>query len=164
MSHLPPHHPLDDTHCKEHFVYDLNPLGRVARALTATLVLCCGLLSVSYADIPPNRPKASGELPIIGPDPIAETTPSSAEPVTDPTTGSADAMKAREPSASELAKEQRLEDLRYKHLWIAYSIVWLVIFMFIRSTWKRSEAVAARLDELKGRVKRLEAQRSSEEG
>lgn len=57
-------------------------------------------------------------------------------------------------------KEQRLEDLRYKHLWIAYSLVWVVIFLFIRQTWQRSQAVAGRLDELKTRLAALEEERS----
>lgn len=162
-------HLLDFINRKEHSVYDHNPLSRAARALIATLTLCCALLSVSYADIPPNRPKSSTadlnlELKVTDPSQPAAS-------AFTPAVGSAPQVKVYEPSPAELAKEQaelakeqRLEELRYKHLWIAYSIVWLVIFMFIRSTWKRSEAVAARLDELKGRVKRLEAQRSSEEG
>lgn len=53
-------------------------------------------------------------------------------------------------------KEQRLEDLRYKHLWIAYSFVWIIIFIFIRQTWSRSQAVSSRLEELKVRLIKLE--------
>ena len=56
-------------------------------------------------------------------------------------------------------KEQRLEDLRYKHLWIAYSLVWVVIFLFIRQTWQRSQAVSGRLEELKSRLVALEEER-----
>jgi len=71
--------------------------------------------------------------------------------------------QANETAQAEAAKEQRLEDLRYKHLWIAYALIWLIIFSFIRSTWKRSEAVSERLDELKGRLKRLEDQQHSQD-
>lgn len=53
-------------------------------------------------------------------------------------------------------REARLEELRYKHLWIAYSFVWLIIFLFIRQTWQRSQAVSNRLDELKSRLIKLE--------
>ena len=53
-------------------------------------------------------------------------------------------------------KEQRLEELRYKHLWIAYSLVWLIVFAFMFSTWKRGQAVEDRLDELKQRLAQLE--------
>ena len=58
--------------------------------------------------------------------------------------------------ASAQDKEARLEELRYKHLWIAYSLVWLIIFFFIRQTWIRHQAVASRLDELQTRLKDLE--------
>lgn len=53
-------------------------------------------------------------------------------------------------------KETRLEDLRYKHLWIAYSLVWLIIFFFIRQTWLRSQLVSIRLEEIKSRLVKLE--------
>ena len=53
-------------------------------------------------------------------------------------------------------KEERLENLRYKHLWIAYSLVWIIIFVFIRQTWQRSQAVSSRLEELKSRLIALE--------
>lgn len=56
----------------------------------------------------------------------------------------------------EREKEARLEELRYKHLWIAYSLVWLIIFMFMRSTKQKSQAVSERLDELKNRLNKLE--------
>lgn len=55
-------------------------------------------------------------------------------------------------------KEARLESLRYKHLWIAYSLVWLIIFGFMRATWKRGQSVESRLDELKARLADLESQ------
>ena len=66
-----------------------------------------------------------------------------------------DASKAAK-DAFNSAKEERLEDLRYKHLWIAYSLVWVIIFFFIRQTWQRSSQVAQRLDELKVRLSKLE--------
>ena len=83
----------------------------------------------------------------------------------EPTAGQAQQAQpqANETAQAEAAKEQRLEDLRYKHLWIAYALIWLIIFSFIRSTWKRSEAVSERLDELKGRLKRLEDQQHSQD-
>ena len=56
----------------------------------------------------------------------------------------------------ERVKEARLNELRYKHLWIAYSLVWLIIFMFIKRTWSRSQAVEQRLIELQSRVNQLE--------
>jgi hypothetical protein len=56
----------------------------------------------------------------------------------------------------EQVKETRLNELRYKHLWIAYSLVWLIIFIFIRKTWIRSQAVEQRIIELQSRLNKLE--------
>ena len=56
----------------------------------------------------------------------------------------------------ERVKEARLNELRYKHLWIAYSLVWLIIFVFIRGTWRRSQAVEQRIIELQNRLSKLE--------
>ena len=53
-------------------------------------------------------------------------------------------------------KEQRLEELRYRHLWIAFSLVWLITLVFVYRTWQRSQAVASRLDELKTRLAQVE--------
>jgi hypothetical protein len=53
-------------------------------------------------------------------------------------------------------KEQRLETLRYRHLWIAFSLVWLITLLFVYRTWQRSQAVALRLDELKSRLAQIE--------
>ena len=35
-------------------------------------------------------------------------------------------------------------------------MVWIVIFVFIRQTWQRSQAVSGRLEELKSRLIALE--------
>ena len=64
--------------------------------------------------------------------------------------------KAAATKSFDSEKEARLESLRYKHLWIAYSMVWIVIFIFIRQTWRRSQAVSGRLEELKSRLIALE--------
>lgn len=55
-------------------------------------------------------------------------------------------------------KEERLEEMRYKHLWLAYSFVWIIVFVFIRQTWQRNQATVQRLDELKTRLAKLEEQ------
>lgn len=142
---------------KELAVYHSNRLSTFRITITSIL-LCCGFVNFSFAD--PDTSEASATVP---------TADVSAQEVSTTTAQAKTEVQAKpkaEPKAmtpQDLAKEQRLEDLRYKHLWIAYSIVWLVIFMFIRNTWKRSEAVAERLDELKTRIKRLE-ERNHEEG
>jgi hypothetical protein len=93
----------------------------------------------------------------------AESTPHVAPTADQAQTQAQTQAQADEKAQADVAKEQRLEDLRYKHLWIAYSLIWLIIFGFIRNTWKRSEAVSDRLDELKGRLKRLEDQQHSQD-
>ena len=53
-------------------------------------------------------------------------------------------------------REKRAEELRYKHLWFAYSLVWLIIFIFIRKTWRRSQEVEQRIIELQNRLSKIE--------
>ena len=150
------------------------PSARAQRALSLTLSfafsLCVvSMLSCATLSAEPTAPTAPAEAtkPAEATTPTASPQPSpSTEAQAATTAEPAEAQPKAEASASpssdeakaarEAEKEQRLEDLRYKHLWIAYSLIWLVIFSFIRSTWKRSEAVSARLDELKGRLKALE--------
>lgn len=55
------------------------------------------------------------------------------------------------------AAEARTEELRYKHLWIAYSMVWILVFVFVLRTWKLNNTTTAELDSLKRRLAKLEA-------
>ena len=79
---------------------------------------------------------------------VAKPSPKAEQVLPDP--------KAAATKSFDSEKETRLESLRYKHLWIAYSMVWIVIFVFIRQTWQRSQAVSRRLEELKSRLIALE--------
>jgi len=49
-----------------------------------------------------------------------------------------------------------LEPMRYRHLWIAYSAIWFIVFFFMFRTWKNSEKTTAELDVLKRRLAELE--------
>lgn len=49
-----------------------------------------------------------------------------------------------------------LEPMRYRHLWIAYSAIWFLVFFFMFRTWKTSQSTAAELDGLKRRLADLE--------
>ncbi len=49
-----------------------------------------------------------------------------------------------------------LEPMRYRHLWIAYSAIWLLVFGFMFRTYKKSEATQAELELLKRRLADLE--------
>lgn len=67
---------------------------------------------------------------------------------------------AQEAAAPEMpdafAKAERLEALRYQHLWIAYGAIWLIVFVFVFRTWKSSTALTGELDGLKARLAELE--------
>lgn len=67
--------------------------------------------------------------------------------------------QAQTPQAAQRRFEasDQLEDLRYKHLWIAYGIIWLSVFGFVLRTWKRSQETARELDGLKARLAELES-------
>ena len=55
------------------------------------------------------------------------------------------------------AAEARAEELRYRHLWIAYGMVWLIIFIFVLRTWRMNQATTSELQALKRRLAKLEA-------
>ncbi|MCA9538971.1 MAG: hypothetical protein KC620_08780 [Myxococcales bacterium] len=57
---------------------------------------------------------------------------------------------------TQFERTEALEDMRYKHLWIAYGAVWLLVFAFVFRTWRRSEATASELNGLKARLAELE--------
>lgn len=71
---------------------------------------------------------------------------------------------AQDPAAQEaapempdaFAKAERLEALRYQHLWIAYGAIWLIVFAFVFRTWRSSTALTGELDGLKARLAELE--------
>jgi hypothetical protein len=56
------------------------------------------------------------------------------------------------------ASSPELESLRYKHLWIAYSLIWLIVFLFMYRTYKVGTSNRERLEALKRRLASLENQ------
>ena len=52
---------------------------------------------------------------------------------------------------------ERLQKMRYRHLWLAYAFVWLFIFLFIFRTWKMNQATTAELDYVRKKLAALEA-------
>ena len=54
------------------------------------------------------------------------------------------------------AVEQSLEELRYKHLWIAYGVIWLIIFVFMYRTYRVGTTNRDSLEALKNRLASLE--------
>jgi len=65
------------------------------------------------------------------------------------------------PSAAKTAERferaERIEEMRYRHLWIAYSLIWLIVFVFVFRTWKLNQSTAGELEALNRRLKSLEA-------
>ncbi|MEZ4470039.1 MAG: hypothetical protein R3F60_04370 [bacterium] len=57
---------------------------------------------------------------------------------------------------SDFAKTERLEALRYRHLWIAYGAAWLIVFGFAWRTWKQAQETDRSLADLKRRVAEME--------
>lgn len=68
--------------------------------------------------------------------------------------GAASADAAKVPESFE--RGDKLEDMRYQHLWIAYGAIWLIAFGFVYRTWKTSQATGAEIDALKSRLAALE--------
>ena len=68
----------------------------------------------------------------------------------------ADTTQAPAAATQKFEASEKLEALRYRHLWIAYGIIWLSVFGFMLRTWKRSEETAKDLEHLKTRLSELE--------
>jgi len=76
------------------------------------------------------------------------------------------AVKASKPQAEATqnkpyaspASSPELEALRYKHLWIAYSLIWLIVFLFMYRTYKVGTSNRESLEALKSRLALLEKQ------
>ena len=60
------------------------------------------------------------------------------------------------PKVEQLNARGAAEELRYRHLWIAYALVWLIIFVFVFRTWKMNQGTC-RIKALKSRLKKLES-------
>lgn len=51
---------------------------------------------------------------------------------------------------------ERLEKLRYRHLWIAYSFIWALIFIFVWRTYRRVDESDRVIESLKAQIDQLE--------
>ena len=125
-------------------------------SLVNTSALCLvALLSLSVMSSAWAQPAQSAPAPTESAQ--AKAQPSPAAKQATPSEPSAKELTARAAKEDfERVKEERLNQLRYRHLWIAYSLVWLIIFVFIRGTWKRSQAVEDNLRALQDRLTKLE--------
>lgn len=66
------------------------------------------------------------------------------------------APSAKRAAVYSVTQNEALEDLRYKHLWIAYSVIWLIVFVFMYRTYAVGTENRARLEALKSRLALLE--------
>jgi CcmD family protein len=48
------------------------------------------------------------------------------------------------------------EDMKYRHLWLAYGAIWLLVFGFVWRTWGRQRDTARELEDLRRRLATLE--------
>jgi CcmD family protein len=48
------------------------------------------------------------------------------------------------------------EQMKYRHLWIAYGAIWLLIFGFVWRTWQRQRGTAVELEDLRRRLAAME--------
>ena len=62
----------------------------------------------------------------------------------------------RKSAVDTTASDAALEELRYKHLWIAYGLIWLIIFIFMLRTYRVGRENRETLDALKSRLLQLE--------
>ncbi len=74
--------------------------------------------------------------------------PAAAAPAT------ADAPPPAAQGAFQVSEE--LEAMRYRHLWIAYGVIWLFVFGFVWRNWKLERATDRELAALEARIGDLE--------
>lgn len=58
---------------------------------------------------------------------------------------------------SDFEKTERLEALRYRHMWIAFGAAWLIVFGFAFRTWRHAQQTESELEALKRRLNELES-------
>ena len=142
----------------------LRSAGAVSALFFLTALALSPALAAPTASSTPTAPTAPS--PAAAPETVRPTaSESTAE-------GSAASAAARRYSEEELAaakEEARLKALRYadrgsRHLWIAFSMIWLVIFLFIFRTWRQSDALEGELSAVKARLRALEGDERGGEG
>ena len=73
-------------------------------------------------------------------------------------TSTAPATKKVLKTPDSFERTARLESMRYRHLWLAYGFIWVVVFIFVFRTWKLHQSNRGELDALTRRLKALEAE------
>jgi hypothetical protein len=73
--------------------------------------------------------------------------------------GTALAQETAEPVRQFAAASEGLEEMKYRHLWLAYAFIWLLIMVLVARTAKRQAALAQDLQSLSARVEEMEKTR-----
>jgi hypothetical protein len=107
-----------------------------------TMVLSICLISFAYAQQGETATQPAVIQPAVA-QPI-ETQPAMAQPSVEVTTN------------DEFQKTERLENLRYRHLWIAYALIWLAVFGFMWKTWRKSVEQEEKIADLNQKINQLE--------
>ena len=139
---------------------------RLPHTLFATLLLALTLIQGQGLAAPSAEESPSTEraAPAEAVAPAATAAPAPAEMAAPAATSKPAAPQTKAYSAEEIAgikESARVDALRYadrgnRHLWIAYSLIWLFIFLLIFRTWKRSAALEEELDEVKRRLRAID--------
>jgi len=66
------------------------------------------------------------------------------------------AQEPLEPVRQFAAAEAALEEMKYRHLWLAYGAIWLLLMALVVRTAKRQAALANDLQALSSRVEEME--------
>lgn len=133
--------------------------GQPSRLIVGSIMICVALLgATAVTSAQSNAPDQGSSSSAPAASVKVQSSPSAQAPqATSAPQSTQVASKAQsDKDEFERVKEARLDELRYKHLWIAYSLVWLIVFIFIRGTWRRSQAVEQRIVELQERLSKLE--------
>ncbi len=69
------------------------------------------------------------------------------------------AQEPTEPVRQFAAAEAALEEMKYRHLWLAYGAIWLFIMALVARTAKRQAGLAKDLQALSLRVEEMEKAR-----
>ena len=135
------------------------------------LVFSLLLTSPGFAQPAPTAPAANGAgvPPVVQPG----TTANAVDPVQaiKPKQDLAPAQNAGEKKATAPVKQpsagyqkpttfvpsERLENMRYRHLWLAYAFVWLFVFLFIFRTWQMNQKTTEELAQVRAKLAALEA-------
>jgi len=73
--------------------------------------------------------------------------------------GASAAERAPQVTAFQATSEAEMQDMRHRHLWLAYGALWAIAFAFIWRTTRRQQGADRALKELESRLDAWERER-----